>query len=145
MGRRPGARLTEMPTYDTSPWVAAKPLRASRVAIISTAGLHRVGDQPFSGHSGDYRLIPGDIKPADLTMTHLSINFDRSGFQQDVNIAPPLERLRRLAAEGEIGSVATWHYSFMGATHPDAMSDTAREVTRLLQGDNVDLALLIPV
>jgi D-proline reductase (dithiol) PrdB len=56
-----------------------------------------------------------------------------------------LERLRTLAAAGEIGSVADWHYSFMGATHPDEMADAAREMTRLLQGDNVDLALLIPI
>ena len=140
-----GLLAAVLPTYDSTPWVTAPKLSEARVAIISTAGLHRIGDQPFSGHSGDYRLIPGDVKPAELTMTHLSVNFDRSGFQQDVNIALPLERLRTLAAAGEIGSVANWHYSFMGATHPDDMADAAREMTRLLKGDNVDLALLVPI
>ena len=38
----------EMPHFDTTPWVVPKPVAQSRVAIISTAGLQRRGDRPFS-------------------------------------------------------------------------------------------------
>jgi len=78
-------------------------------------------------------------------MTHISTNFDRTGFQQDWNVVFPLERLRELAAEGIIGSVAAYHYSFMGATDPAEMEPAARNLALLLKGDRVDGALLVPV
>ena len=34
--------------FDTRPWVSGPPLSERRVSIITTAGLHRVGDSPFS-------------------------------------------------------------------------------------------------
>ena len=33
----------------------------------------------------------------ELTMSHVSTNFDRSGFYQDVNTSFPIDRLRELA------------------------------------------------
>jgi D-proline reductase (dithiol) PrdB len=94
--------------------------------------------------SGDYRVIPGDIKADDLVMTHLSTNFDRTGFQQDWNIVFPLDRLKELAAEGVLGSVAYFHYSFMGATDPGEMASAVRNLAVLLNGDRVTAALLVP-
>ena len=99
----------------------------------------------FSVGAGDYRLIPGDVEAADLLMSHVSVNFDRSGFQQDLNVVFPLALLHRLVAAGEIGSVARWHYSFMGATDPAKMEETGSEVGRLLREDGVTAALLVPV
>ena len=78
-------------------------------------------------------------------MTHSSTNFDRSAYQQDVNVCFPLDHLRTLIDLQEIGSVADWHYSFMGSTAPERMEPAATEVSRLLVGDNVNLVLLIPV
>jgi D-proline reductase (dithiol) PrdB len=78
-------------------------------------------------------------------MTHISTNYDRSGFLQDVNVAFPLDRLRECAERGEIGSVARYHYSFMGATDPARMEGAAGDLAKVLAGDAVDLALLIPV
>jgi D-proline reductase (dithiol) PrdB len=45
-----------------------------------------------------YRLIPGDLDMNQVVMSHISTNFDRSGFQQDANVVLPIERLRELAA-----------------------------------------------
>jgi D-proline reductase (dithiol) PrdB len=115
------------------------------VALISTAGLHRRNDRPFEGMSGDYRVIPGDTKAGDLVMTHVSTNFDRTGFQRDWNVVLPMDRLRELAKEGEIGSMADFNYSFMGATDPMEMEAAARNLAGLLKGDRVDGALLVPV
>lgn len=134
-----------MPTFAETPWTTAKPLSQSRVALISTAGLQRRGDRPFSVDSGDYRLLPGDTPAADLVMSHISTNFDRSGFQQDHNVVFPLDRLNELAAEGVIASVASIHYSFMGATHPAKMQRTAQQLAGLLKQDMVDAVLLVPV
>lgn len=133
------------PSFNSQPWVPGKPLASRRISLISTAGLQRRGDRPFEGMTGDYRVISGEIKARDLVMTHISTNFDRTGFQQDWNIVFPLDRLRELEVEGIIGSVAAYHYSFMGATDPAEMESAARNLAALLKGDGVDGALLVPV
>jgi D-proline reductase (dithiol) PrdB len=142
----------ECPTFDTHPWVAGPPLRQRRVALISIAGLHRRDDRPFavtSGNTwavaGDYRVIPRDTAANDLVMSHVSTNFDRTGFQQDWNVVFPLDRLHEMAREGVIGSVAAFHDSFMGATHPSQMETAAHELAHLLVQDQVNAVVLVPV
>lgn len=141
------SHLTNLPcpSFKDEPWVPGPPLSQRRVAIISTAGLHRRDDRPFLGMSGEYRIIPAATKAGDLVMTHISTNFDRTGFQRDWNVTFPLDRLHELAAEGIIGSVAKYHYSFMGAADPVDMEPAARNLAGLLKGDRVDAALLVPV
>lgn len=135
----------DLPDYETTPWVAAKPLAESKVAIISTAGLHRRVDSPFVPGAGDYRVIPDDADMDDLVMSHVSTNFDRTGFFQDVNTSFPVDRLHELVDDGVIGSAASRHYSFMGATPPTAMEPVARDLAGLLKQDQVDAVLLVPV
>lgn len=136
----------ELPVFETFPWVEGKPLNKSRVALISTAGIHRRQDHPFTIDSADvYRIIPGDVKAGDLVMSHASVNFDRSGFQQDLNVIFPIDILRELVEEGTIGSLADYHYSFMGAMDPVKMEEQARSLARLLKKDNVDTVFLVPV
>jgi len=115
------------------------------VAIVSSAGLVVRGEDPFRGRDADYRVIPSTTLPEELLVSHISINFDRTGFQEDWNVVFPLDRLQELAAEGAIGSVAQTHYSFMGATDPVQMEPHAREVAGLLKGDQVDAVILPPV
>ena len=140
-------RLAELecPDFATLPWVAGPPLSERRVAIVSSAGLVRRGENPFRGRDADYRAIPSDTRPEDLLISHISINFDRTGFQEDWNVVFPLDRLRDLAGEGTIGSVADTHYSFMGATDPIQMESNARDVALRLKRDGVDAAILSPV
>ena len=52
------------PTFDSSPWVAGAPLARRKVALISTAGLHRRDDRPFALRASDYRLIRTTRRPA---------------------------------------------------------------------------------
>ena len=137
---------TELPRFESRPWVKGPPLRQRRVAIVSTAGLHRRDDRPFTFEPGDtYRIIPADISANDLVMSHVSTNFDRSGFQQDWNVVFPLDRLKELAARGLIGSVAAFHYSFMGAVDPKEFESSARKLAALLEKDGVNALLLVPV
>ena len=134
-----------MPEFESTPWASPPALADARVAIVSTAGLHRRDDRKFAGGASDYRIIPADVDYTDIAMSHVSVNFDRGGFQLDVNVAFPLAHLHTLAAAGEIASVAKWHYSFMGATDPGQFVDTAAQVAGLLKDDGVNAALLVPV
>ena len=138
-------RRLECPTYDDTPLLAGKPLSQRRVVLVSTAGLHRRGDRPFQLGDGSYRVIPAETAAADLVMSHVSVNFDRTGFQQDHNVVFPIDRLRELAAAGGVGAMASVHYSFMGAFAPDAAEPHARHLAGLLKSDKVDAALLVPV
>ncbi len=145
-GQRKHLKELPCPTFETNPWVEGPPLSERRVAIVSTAGLHRREDRPFTPEPGDYyRVIPGDIRAAELLMSHMSTNFDHTGFQQDWNVLFPLDRLREFAEEGIIGSVADFHYSFMGALDPLQMEKDARRLASILKGDHVDALLLVPV
>jgi len=141
------SRLAELecPEFATSPWVSGKPLSQRRVAIVSSAGLVVRGDRVFRGRDADYREIPATVHPTDLLCSHISINFDRTGFQEDWNVVFPLDRLKEMAAQRSIGSVAASHYSFMGATDPVHMVDGAAEVAAKLKADKVDAVLLTSV
>ena len=135
----------ECPEFETRPWLTGPALSRCRVAIVSSAGLVVRGEDPFRGRDPHYHAIPATMRPEDLLCSHISINFDRTGLREDRNVAFPVDRLRELAAEGTIGSVAGTHYSFMGATDPLQMEPYARQLAGRLKQDNVDSVLLAPV
>jgi D-proline reductase (dithiol) PrdB len=129
----------------------SKPLGESRVALVTTAGLVPRGDRPFDpavrGGDFSFRVIGSEAQVRALEEHHRSETFDHAGIRRDPNVAFPLDRLRELAATGEIGAAAPRHLSFMGSiTAPGRLaSRTAPEAARLLADDGVDLALLFPV
>lgn len=133
----------ELPKFDDRPFVRGKRLSERRIALVSSAGLHRKGDRPFGWAARDYRAIPHEAR--DIVMSHISGDYDRTGFQQDLNTIFPLDRLDELAREGVIGSVAETHYSFMGATDPLEMGSSVKKLARELCNDAVDTVLLVPV
>ena len=67
------------------PWVKGPALHKRRVALVSTAALNLRTDAVYKRNETSFRVIPGDVNPADVVMTHSSVNFDRTGFQQDMN------------------------------------------------------------
>lgn len=138
---------SKAPRFSDRPWAHCAPLRRCRVALVTTAGLHRASDRPFSFvPKAEYRVIPGDTPAAQLVMSHVSVNFDRSGFHADLNVVFPIDRLGELARDGVIGSTAQYHYSFMGAVWPPTRFEApARELAGLLKKDRVDAVLLTPV
>ena len=138
-------KIRELPDFGPMPFVSGPPLRERRVAIVTTSGVHARGDRPFAVGATDYRVISGDTPAGELLMSHVSVNFDRSGFQEDFNVVFPLDRLRELVADGEVGSISDFHYSFMGAAPIRALEPKARELAALLKKDRVDAVLLTPV
>lgn len=115
------------------------------VAIVSSAGLIIRGQRPTLANDTGYRSIASDVADNDVLCSHVSVNFDRSGFQQDINVMLPRDRLTELEAEGSIGKAAQTHYAFMGATHPDELEDKAREVGRSMLALGVNTVVLAPV
>src|SRR6266542_2752607 len=120
---------------DTAPFVRpGTPLAGCRLAIVTTAG-----DQT-------YRVIPSDTPTADILQSHTSIGFDRVAIMRDINISFPIDRLRELVTRGELGGLAPYCYSFMGAQREAARieSATGPEVGRRLAADGVDVVLITP-
>jgi D-proline reductase (dithiol) PrdB len=134
------------------PWTPlTKPLKDSRAALISSAGLVGPGQESFddSIRGGDFsfREIPADMDVFTLKDTHRSDLYDHSGLQQDPNLAFPLDRLRELVRSKCIGSLNRRHLSFMGSiTAPGRLvKKSAPPAARKLVEDSVDIALLVPV
>src|SRR5215469_7484441 len=121
-----------------------KPLSEARVAVVTTAAFVRRDQSPFdtSIRGGDYsyHVIPANTDLSALEIAHRSDAFDIRGITSDKNLALPLDRLKSLAEEGVIGSVAPRHFSFMGsiAAPGRLIATTAPEVARLLLEDRVD-------
>lgn len=138
-------RIRALPDFGPTPFVPGPPLAERRVAIVTTSGIHPRGARPFEVGSADYRVISADTPPGDLVMSHISVNFDRTGFQEDLNVAFPLERLRELHKDGVVGSLSNFHYSFMGASPIMTFEPKARELAAQMKEDRVDAALLVPV
>jgi D-proline reductase (dithiol) PrdB len=137
-------RRSACPTFDGQSWVDGPVVEARRVAIVSTASLHGRDDRPFTVAATYYCIVPGKTA-ADLVMSHVSCNVDCTDFQQDINVVFPIDRLRELAAQGSIGSVAGFHFSVMGATTPEHLETAAHEIAGLLKADVVDAVLLVPI
>ncbi len=98
------------------------PVDETRTALVTTAGIwNKDADPPFDYEReqrepwwGDpsYRVIPRAIRPEQIGAGHLHLNND--DILADFNIALPITRFEELVAAGEVGSLASEHYSFMG-------------------------------
>jgi D-proline reductase (dithiol) PrdB len=126
--------------------VRPRPLRERRVALVTTAALAPRGEARLTRlGDGSFTVLPAAER--NLTLTHFSPNFDRSGITADLDVVYPIDRLDELAARGEIGSVAPRHLAFMGAQFDLAtvQHDTGPAAAALLRDDGVDVVLLTPV
>lgn len=133
------------------PWSPPrKPIAQSRIALVTTAGVHLRSQDPFNMEdpNGDptFRAIPSDAEPRDLTVTHKY--YDHSAADRDINVVLPLERMRELLTEKRIGGIAPVAYGFMGhidGPHVETlMSTTAPEVARRLTRDRAEAVILTP-
>jgi len=136
----------ECPEFDTQPWIEGPPLSQRRIAMITTAGLHLRSDRPFQmGQPDFYRIIQGNTQNNDLVMSHGAASFDRTGYQRDLNVVFPIDRLRELVDEEIIGSLADYHYSFGTPLSLEQNETAANELSDLFKKDNVNAVLLFPV
>ena len=88
-------------------------LKDCRVALVSTSGAYAAGMQPYTDNDLSYRIIPSELEGRHIQF--VSGHFDTSKAGLDANIMFPIDRLRDLAAAGEIREVAEF-YVAMGLT-----------------------------
>ncbi|MDE2986880.1 MAG: glycine/sarcosine/betaine reductase selenoprotein B family protein [Chloroflexota bacterium] len=131
---------------EATPWISPPPLSESTICLVTSAALHRREDVPFRFGDSGYRLIPDDVDPNDLVQSQVSVNFDRTHYQRDMNVVLPIDRLHELHDAGEIGSVSPLHFSVQGAS-PDASTfeAAAADMANRMKELGVDAALLVPV
>ena len=120
-----------------------KELKDMKVALATAAGVHLKTDKRFN-LAGDttFREIPDTAHSSDLMVSHGG--YDNADANKDINCMFPIDRLHELAKKGFIGSVAEFHYGFMGGggdqeafTHK-----TGPEIAKKLKEENVDAVLL---
>ena len=128
-----------------------KPLRDSRVALITTAAPYQPdkGDQgpgaSYNGSAKFYSVYDGDTSiDHDVRISHIA--YDRvHTTADDSGTWFPLPLLRRFAAEKRIGSLAP---RFFGAptnrSHRVTVETDAPEILARCKADNVDVAILVP-
>ena len=148
-------RERQRPPGQPIPWTPlSKPLEASTLALISTAGLVLKGEQPFDQEGerqnpwwGDpsYRLLSHSVREKDVRLCHLHVNPVFA--EEDLNCIFPLQRLSELVDEGSLGRLAPTHYSFMGyILRPQVLlEESVPAMIRHLKDEEVDVVLLVPV
>lgn len=121
----------------TIPWTpVSKPLEHSKLALVTTAGVHHRDQEPFdmTDRDGDptFRIIDTNRPASDLKITH--DYYDHKDADRDINIVFPIERIKELQNEEVIGEAARYHYGFMGhivGPHINVlMKETAPKVAR---------------
>lgn len=133
-----------------------RPLAESRLVLISSAGIEIVPDdgpapQPYpSRNIGDKTKaevtgIPSDL-PADKLVYVTGAHNHQESDMRDPDAFFPATRLRELAGEGRIGSLAPEHLRMRPAYSQRKTRELdAPEVLRRCREQAVDVALLVPI
>lgn len=128
-----------------------KPLAQTRVTIVTTAARFdpTKGDQgpgaPYNGSAKFYQVYDGSTaRDHDLRISHIA--YDRTHTSAtDMNTWFPLAQLRRLAAEGRVGSIAP---RFFGAptnrSHRVTTETDAPDILARCKADGVEAVVLVP-
>lgn len=124
----------------------AKPLSESRVVLIASGGVYRSGDVAF-GHKDDtsFREVPVDTPTDELRVTHFA--YDQTNARKDVNAVFPIDALRQLQANNEIGEIADVALTFMGGIYSQRRlgEKLIPAVVERVEELEADIALLVPV
>ena len=122
-----------------------KSLSESRVALLSSAALRLTHQQPFILREDfSYRRVPSEPSAGEIVIDH------HSGIgrvpKQDPEIVFPRTALANLQRRGIVGSLAPFHFSFMGGLrdHGKIENELATSIANDLKQAQVDLALLVP-
>ena len=133
-----------------------KRLQASRIALLSSAGLYLKASQPAfdltreqdNPEWGDpsWRSIPSGVAASEIGVAHLHIN--TSDILADPEIALPARLLEQLAADGVVGGATADHLSVMGYQERSLEGwrlETLPELVAKLRDEQADGLILAPV
>ena len=129
------------------PWTAIeKPLSECRVLLIGSGGLYRRGQIAF--HTKDdssIRVIHTDTPTSELRTAHFA--YDQTDARNDPNCVFPLDVLRDMVEDGEIGRLTDESIAFMGGIYSTRRveEETVPLILERCKAQEPDLVLLVPV
>jgi len=126
----------------------SKPLTECTVSLLTSGGVSQCAMPAFNPDArNDHRLDAIDRQtPADDFQIHDSY-YDHGDAERDINCIFPLERLREMVANGEIGAVADRFWSgFMGRIYnrTKVMEESGPAFAAALEADHVDVLVAAP-
>ncbi|NKB97425.1 MAG: hypothetical protein GKR90_02845 [Pseudomonadales bacterium] len=125
-----------------------KPLQECRITILTSGGVSHCTMPGFEADArNDHRLdaVAGDVNTGDFAINDSYYN--HSDADEDLNCVFPIDRLREMAAAGEIGSIAPRFWSgFMGRIYnrTKVIQESAPAFVEKLKEDGVDILLAAP-
>jgi len=132
-----------------------KRLAASRIALLSSAGIYVRASQPAFDLDGErsrpewgdptWRAIPATTPSGQLGVAHLHIN--EEDIHADPEIALPMRLLSELVAEGAVGGAVAEHVAVMGYQDrhlSDWRTETAPAIIAHLREQDADGVVLAP-
>ena len=124
-----------------------KPLKDANIAVVSSSGVYLPDQEAFNPVRDDmtFREIPLNIAQKDVLISHN--NYDHTDAEKDVNCVIPLNALKQLQQDGEIGSVNEPIMTFMGRVMARTafIKEMAPWLHKKFVDEKVDAVLLIPV
>ena len=142
--------------YDAYRWFRAeddpavapmrRPLHEQRIGLIASGGIYRHGQVAFHWKDDtSFRRIRSDTATEDLRATHFA--YDVEPARADPNVVFPIDTLRSLRDEGEIGGLAEEFFTFMGGIYSTrrVREELIPSLLDAVAASDIDLALLVPV
>jgi len=128
----------------------SKPLAQSRLALITTGGVHLKTDPPFNMENpeGDasLRVFPRNTPFSELTITHKY--YDHEDADQDLGCVLPILPLEQALTKGRLLAAGPTVYSCMGhilgAELERLLKETLPELVARLKAEEVDLCFITP-
>ena len=125
-----------------------KPLAECKVSLLTSGGVSQCAMPAFDPQAkNDHRL---DAIAWDTDANSFQIHdsyYDHSDADNDINCIFPIERLREMASEGEIGGLASRFWSgFMGRIYDRSriLTETGPAFAHALAEDGVDILVAAP-
>ena len=149
MYQRQGFPPYRWSSFDSSPWMTfEKPLAEACLALISSGGIFRDGQEPFDPWAVNdlsFRKIPADTSYRNLRLHHNY--FDHRDALRDLNCVFPVQRLKELEDEGFLGRLAPEAITLgMGRLYKRTalQKETVPRIVEALKGQGADAVLLVP-
>lgn len=126
----------------------SKPITESCVTLLTSGGVSHCSMPVFAADArNDHRLdeVPDNVNTSDFEINDSYYNHQDA--DADINCVFPIDRLRELAGNGEIGQIAPRFWSgFMGRIYnrTKVIEESAPAFVEKLKEDGVDILLAAP-
>lgn len=124
-----------------------KALSQSRIGLLATSGTYVAGQKAY--HYKDdtsLRHISKDTPTEELRFSHITENFLPDS-RRDANCTFPIDALRAMQAQGQVGELADELLSCMGGIYSQrrVREELIPAVHEQFKAQQVDVALLVPM